>query len=533
MRILVLENQLEVRNLISLALKHQGYTAECAENTPEAMARLCAGASFSALLVAVDQTGDIGGLIACAKQRQPAIGIIGTVQNGSVAEERLGLDDVVVKPITGESLRKAFAKVLARSSWDGARPVAGLAPATSAWRVEMESMISHVALADVPVLVRGETGSGKEVLARELHGLSRRSRKPFLKVNCAALPSELIESELFGYERGAFTGAFKTTPGKFEMADGGTILLDEIGDMPFKLQAKLLQVLQDCEVTRLGSSEARKIDVRVIAATHCDLEAAITENRFREDLYYRLNIIHIHVPPLRDRTDEILPLAKFFMRKYANSSMPAIEITDPLAAVLLAHDWPGNIRELENIIRRLLVLRRADYVAHDIQTRSRRRRNVAASPIPAATSCQVEPAAAGTAVHKHGFTPANGPAGFAPPMVPPMSGYDQAIDTAHHEPSAVYRAPQEPVTAVTPASCPPAVLNTSGKWSVLEEVDHARREAETEAILNALNSRLWNRKRAAELLNIDYKALLYKMKKLGIVERAGAATGISAASFGD
>ena len=171
-------------------------------------------------------------------------------------------------------------------------------------------MLDKMASSDVPVLLRGETGVGKEVLARKLHARSSRGNRPFVKLNCAALPSELIESELFGYERGAFTGAFKTTPGKFEMANGGTLLLDEIGDMDFKLQAKLLHVLQDREFHRLGSKDVSRVDVRVMAATHCDLEMAIVDKRFREDLFYRLNIIEIDIPPLRERKDEILSLSE-------------------------------------------------------------------------------------------------------------------------------------------------------------------------------------------------------------------------------
>ncbi|HOK46529.1 MAG TPA: sigma-54 factor interaction domain-containing protein, partial [Bryobacteraceae bacterium] len=160
---------------------------------------------------------------------------------------------------------------------------------------------------DVPVVLRGETGVGKEVLAREIHARSPRAQKPLLKINCAAVPLELLESELFGYERGAFTGALKSTPGKFETADGGTILLDEIGDMDFKLQAKLLHVLQDGEFQRLGGRETIRVDVRILAATHCDLERAVQEGRFREDLFYRLNVISLAIPPLRERKDEIVP----------------------------------------------------------------------------------------------------------------------------------------------------------------------------------------------------------------------------------
>jgi transcriptional regulator with PAS, ATPase and Fis domain len=356
------------------------------------------------------------------------------------------------------------------------------------------------------------------VIARQVHALSPRSKKPFLKVNCAALPSELIESELFGYERGAFTGAFKTTPGKFEMADGGTILLDEIGDMDFRLQAKLLQVLQDREFIRLGSSEPRRADVRVIAATHCDLECAIAEKAFREDLYYRLNIITIHVPPLRDRKDEILPLAHFFMRKHATQTNPVVEISPMLRDVLLSHDWPGNVRELENVIRKLLVLRRPEYVAQEVQARARRR-NAMFAPAAPVVSTSKEPVVSLPRPVQNSFQPIESMA--APINLQP---YQQVAAAYGHSNGNIHEdleTESEPIPFRNGAGpCRPIAVNEDTPWSVLERVDHARREAETEAILAALNSTLWNRKRAAELLHIDYKALLYKMKKLGIVERA-------------
>jgi len=291
------------------------------------------------------------------------------------------------------------------------------------------------------VLILGETGVGKEVLARRIHEMSPRKAAPFLKLNCAALPSELIESELFGYERGAFTGAARRTPGKFELAHGGTILLDEIGEMDFRLQSKLLHVLQDHEYHPLGSRELVRVDVRVLAATHADLEAAMAEHRFREDLYYRLNVVPIHVPPLRERGDEILPLAEHFLAKYAGAEPPP-PIPAELERALLRHVWPGNIRELENVMRKYLVFRDAGQVVEELgQSRSRRAATAAAA------------------------------------VATPVPGRSAA-----------------PLASVAQAS----------------------QKAEADAIVAALERTHWNRRRAAELLQVDYKALLYKMKKLGI-----------------
>jgi two-component system response regulator AtoC len=215
--------------------------------------------------------------------------------------------------------------------------------------------LTRVGMADVPVLLHGETGVGKEVLARRLCAYSPRAHKPFLKLNCAALPSELVESELFGYEKGAFTGAVVDKPGRFEIAQGGTILLDEIGDMDIRLQAKLLQVLQDGEIQPLGSNRTVKVNVRVLAATHRDLRRAIEEGTFREDLYYRLNVISIMIPPLRERRNEIIPLAGVLLRRHLRKGAVPPPISDELQQAMLHYHWPGNVRELENVMRRFLV----------------------------------------------------------------------------------------------------------------------------------------------------------------------------------
>jgi DNA-binding NtrC family response regulator len=228
------------------------------------------------------------------------------------------------------------------------------------------AFLTRVGMADVPVLLHGETGVGKEVMARRLCAYSPRAHKPFLKLNCAALPSELVESELFGYEKGAFTGAVVDKPGKFEIAQGGTILLDEIGDMDVRLQAKLLQVLQDGEIQPLGSNRTVRVDVRVLAATHCDLRRAIEKGTFREDLYYRLNVINIVIPPLRERKNEIMPLADTLLRRHMRPGAAMPEITEELQQSMLEYHWPGNVRELENIMRRFLVYQDSSMLADEL-----------------------------------------------------------------------------------------------------------------------------------------------------------------------
>jgi transcriptional regulator with PAS, ATPase and Fis domain len=326
---------------------------------------------------------------------------------------------------------------------------------SGAWMHSVRSTLEQLAGFDVPVVFTGETGVGKEVLARKLHLLSARACHPFLKLNCAAVPLELLESELFGYDRGAFTGALGSKPGKFELAEGGTILLDEIGDMDIKLQAKLLHVLQDKEFQRLGGTEPIRVDVRVLTATHRDLRKEIAAGRFREDLYYRLNVVTVEVPPLRERKDEILSLARFFLNKHAVPGMPVPALTAEVEQALLAYDWPGNVRELENVIRRVLVFGNSGLLLGEL--------------IPA---------------------PRNGNGNGQPAS-------DLAADLG--------------------------LPRSNGHVPTLTQFDQARSRAEASVILAALGRVHWNRKKAASLLNVDYKSLLYKMRKLGIDTNGGHA----------
>src|SRR5580692_11093426 len=216
--------------------------------------------------------------------------------------------------------------------------------------------VERVAPADSAVLIQGETGTGKEVIARAIHEASPRRNKRFVALNCAAIPGALLESELFGHERGAFTGAWAQTRGRFQMADGGTLFLDEIGDMPLELQPKLLRALQEREFERLGSSQTVRVNVRVVAATNQDLEQLVAKKLFRADLFYRLNVIPLCLPPLRERVEDILPLTEFFVTKFAARLNKTIDsIPEEVVEVLKAHHWPGNIRELQNFIERAVL----------------------------------------------------------------------------------------------------------------------------------------------------------------------------------
>ncbi|HEY7209415.1 MAG TPA: sigma-54 dependent transcriptional regulator [Bryobacteraceae bacterium] len=479
--VLIAEDEPEIRDYLGLALRCEGYGVEFARDGEEVVHHLERNSTNISLLLMDLIMPRKDGFETLKQVRGgwpglPVITLSGSCTPANVATVlKGGAIDFLAKPIAHADLIRAVETALSsKPQWTVTpepirlKPVEHAAPKT--WSETCDSLLQNVGASDVPVLLRGETGVGKEVLARRLHAQSKRSARPFLKLNCAALPSELVESELFGYERGAFTGAFKNTPGKFEMANNGTILLDEIGDMDFKLQAKLLQVLQDREFLRLGAKETLRVDVRVMAATHCDLERAILQGRFREDLYYRLNIIEIHVPPMRERKDEIIGLAETFAQRYAPGEV--VELPPDLKGALLDHDWPGNVRELENVIRKFLVIRNTDTVVREL----RRKARVVAFPGPARPKAEPEEISVS-----------------ARPAEPP-------------HPPVMLDAPTRPTKESVVAE----------RSSTLMDLDNDRKRAEKDAILAALNAVLWNRKKAAVLLKIDYKALLYKMKKLGI-----------------
>ncbi len=285
--------------------------------------------------------------------------------NQVLAAARLGAVDVILKPFGERDIDHAIQRCLKKPDARPASEEAEEIPldentsfVRSCKRMrEIESQSRLVARADIPVLILGESGTGKEVAAMLIHKLSARGQRSFLKVNCAAMPADLLESELFGYEQGAFTGAVKSKPGKFEICNQGTIFLDEIAEMPPSLQAKLLQVLQDGSFARLGSRTTVKVDVRVIAATNINIKEAITRKTFREDLYYRLNGFTLHIPPLRERAEEIPILCRHFMRKVAAKyECDPLPISPALMQAMVSHTWPGNLRELENMIKRYLVL---------------------------------------------------------------------------------------------------------------------------------------------------------------------------------
>ena len=362
---------------------------------------------------------------------------------------RLGAQDYLTKPFQKAELDAAIDKCLGQGKVPIGSEVEEVGDdvffiAASPAMRKIRSQAALVANVDIPVLLLGESGTGKEVLARLIHKLSPRAHRTFLKVNCAAVPADLLESELFGYEPGAFTGATHAKPGKFELCNRGTILLDEIGEMPPTLQAKLLHVLQDNSFSRLGSRSVIKVDVRILAATNIDIPQAIATKRLREDLYYRLNAFTLQLPPLRERKEEIPILLKQSMTRMAERyARPPLPLTPQLLDACQTYSWPGNLRELNNFLKRYLILGDEHLAAAELQPR-----------------------------------------------------HDGNGGAAHSELGSK--------------------SDTGGGLKSLAR--SAKDEAEGEAIRQALEQTNWNRKQAAALLQISYKALLYKIRQYGIAE---------------
>ena len=308
--------------------------------------------SKGADLVLCDVVHDVGWLVSQLADERMACPVVACGRpndaDAAVRAIRAGAKDFLPLPPDADLIAAMLQAVAA----DPDRPVVQ-DPAMTTLLARAE----QVARADASVLITGESGTGKEVLARHIHAASRRARGPFVALNCAALPESLLESELFGHEKGAFSGAVAARKGKFEQAEGGTLLLDEIGEMDPRLQAKILRAIQEREIDRLGGNAPVKVDVRILAATHRDLATEVSKGRFREDLYFRLAVVRLRIPALRERPGDILPLARHFARRYARANgLPERELSVPAERLLLAHRWPGNVRELENTVHRAVLL---------------------------------------------------------------------------------------------------------------------------------------------------------------------------------
>jgi two-component system, NtrC family, nitrogen regulation response regulator NtrX len=373
-RILIIDDETSIREILRQLFEYEGHEVEMASSGAEGL-RMIATEEPDAVFLDVKMPGMDGlDVLARIREAAPDLQVVmisghGTIDT-AVEATRRGAFDFLQKPLDTDRLLVTLRNVLERK---------GLSRSVEVLRSEVEARheivgrsfqirqvlerLERVAPTDARVLVTGENGTGKELVARALHRLSRRRERAFVEVNCAAIPSELIESELFGHMKGSFTGAVQDRPGKFEQADGGTLFLDEIGDMSMAAQAKVLRALEEGKVTRVGGQKPRQVDVRVVAATNKDLEEEIREARFRDDLFYRLNVVPIHVPPLRERREDIPLLVEHFTRLMAEKEgLPQRRFTPGAVERMRTLDWPGNVRELRNTVERLLILSPGDEV---------------------------------------------------------------------------------------------------------------------------------------------------------------------------
>jgi len=459
-QVLVVESEPDQRRRVISQLQSWGYTPLAAGSAEEAL-DMVDGARLAFSLVALRLPG-LSGIeflqrAARVADMGPVIMVTETGASSALVEAiQAGAYEFLRRPYTADDLEGAI-KSLAGKIRSAPATVPDV---TDADRLQVErgllvspqmrgilTIVEQAARADVTVLICGETGVGKDLVARSIHAASPRKRAPFMKVNCAAVPRELLESELFGHERGSFTGAYQRKPGKFELADGGTIFLDEIGELHPTLQAKLLHVLQDGEFSRVGGRDNLTVNVRTISATNRDLVKEVVAHRFREDLFYRLNVINLLVPPLRERREEIPGLVRYFVQRYSRLyNFPELPVSDEAMQALVGYRWTGNIRELENFLKRMIVLQ------------------------------------------------------------------DPALPRTLVAPTVRAFATVEPA---------PTFSATRG-LSLKEISRRAVLEAEREVIWRTLEQCHWNRVKTAKMLKISYRALLYKIKDMGLKQDSAA-----------
>lgn len=472
LRVLIADEDTTLARSFGEQLQRRNYEASYAINQEELLRMIRAVDPASILINYKLPPTNGGDTLERLKQLKPDVPVI--VYSGQSDPDvifrisKLGADDFLLMPFQLNDLVHRLNKVLGKKNSDAeGAPLRdqvrrqgefAMLFGTSPKMEEVKMTIEQVADTTATVLIRGESGTGKEVVARMIYAQSNRRDKPFVKVNCAAIPHELLESELFGYEPGAFTGAHRQKLGKFDQANYGTIFLDEISEMHPALQAKLLHVLQDGEFARLGGKRDIAVDVRVLAATNKPLEHAVEHGAFREDLFYRLNVVTIHIPPLRERREEIPVFLEFFLQKYSDfyGKQPA-PFSEYAQGRMMDYNWPGNIRELENLVKRYVIVGNEPQIIRELATHK---------PIVSAVA------------------KSNGAGSLSPPV-------KQSI------PDAL-----------------PQSFNGNDGPSLLEIGRRAALLAEKEAIERALVQTRWNRRQAAKLLKISYKALLNKIKMI-------------------
>jgi DNA-binding NtrC family response regulator len=486
-RVLVVDDDAAMAKFLSSYLARRNFDSSTASSGEEAIRMFRV---YDPVLVLLDVSmPGMSGLETLERLKQIKPEVLVIILSGQSNPEiifrasKSGADDYIAKPFEPKDLEVRINKVLEKQQIvnevsqlrDQVRRQSDFSMlfGTSPKMEDVKNTIEQVADTNATVLIRGESGTGKEVVARMVYGNSSRRERAFVKVNCAAIPHELLESELFGYEPGAFTGANRQKLGKFDQANNGTIFLDEISEMHPALQAKLLHVLQDGEFARLGGKRDIAVDVRVLAATNKPLERAVEEGMFREDLFYRLNVVTVHIPPLRERREEIPIFLDFFLRKYSEyygKNPPAF--SDYAVSRMMEYTWPGNIRELENLVKRYVIVGNEPQIIRELSTHK---------PILSSLS--------GTSPLWGNRDASRGPNG---PLANP------------HE--------VQPPASVFPPVAAAGAKGDGDMPSLLEIGKRAAMMAEREAIERVLAQTRWNRRQAAKILKISYKALLNKLK---------------------
>jgi len=489
--VLIADDEINIRRVLEAILRRDGYDVVTAANGNEALTGMRRG--VNTVITDLKMPGLDGmGLLKRLSAEYPDVPVIMITAHGSVESAveavKLGAFDYVEKPFDQEQIRQIVAKAMRTHmlSRRDARPEESASASRGRFRLVGESaairqvyqVVEKVANTPSTVLITGESGTGKELVARALHDNSSRRAGPFIKINCAAIPKTLMESELFGYEKGAFTGAVGSKPGRFELAHGGSLFLDEIGEIPVEMQVKLLRVLQESEFERVGGIKTIKVDVRLITATNRDLAAEITTGGFRDDLYYRLNVVPIHLPPLRERREDIPLLVDHFIARFNERLKKQIAGAAPEALErLVSHQWPGNIRELENVIERTILFCDDAHI------------NLADLP------------------GELGGTPNQA-------MSPPTASTEDRPITAANS-SGNLPLVQNP-TASPPTTLPPVGEEVG---SLKEAVRAETERVERELIQRALDETAGNVTQAARKLQISRKSLQTKMKELGLRDR--------------
>ena len=485
-KILVADDEQNLRRVLVAMLRREGHDVLQAGSGAEAIERL---SEVDVVITDLRMPGADGmEVLRTASRAFPQVPVIMITAYGSVGQAveaiKAGAFDYIEKPFEQESIRTIVEKAIKQAAANRMAPRATLYQATDPESTGRFGLVGHSLeiqnifaiiekVADTPstVLITGESGTGKELVAKALHEHSGRKGGPFIKINCAAIPKTLMESELFGYEKGAFTGATSSKPGRFELADGGTLFLDEIGEIPVEMQVKLLRAIQESEFERVGGLKTIKVDVRLVTATNRDLEQETQRGNFREDLYYRLNVVPLQIPPLRKRAGDIPLLVAHVIKKFNERLKKAISgVSDEALAALEAHSWPGNIRELENVLERTILFSKG----------------------PRIERSDLQLANSGDPAHNHGSGHAASTGSGSIPVI--ADDDDDSVASEH-------------------------IGSPSGSLKDIVRAETSR--VERELIVKALDETGGNVTQAARLLKISRKSLQMKMKELGLRDREG------------